>query len=188
MLGKGEHQVDHPHQGGVDGAAEVAGGYPDQRARGEGDGDADDPDAQGNARSVEDAAEYVAPELVGAEGIRKRGRGEPLVEVLLERIAGSENRCEQGRNDQPGDDRSPADGQRMAAQRPLQRTAPHLHRRPGAGRDHDRSPGRICIMSGMSRSSSFPVGARPLWAQSRWHDNQYTGCRPGLVGAGPRVR
>src|SRR5439155_21120984 len=76
--------VDHGADRGVDLAAVVTGGEAEEAAEEERDGGDHEADEDGEANSVQDAAEGVAPELVRAEQMPLReGRLQRVEQVLL---------------------------------------------------------------------------------------------------------
>ena len=62
-----EQQLGHPHDRGIDEAAEVAGDPAEQQPERERNRDADQADRQRDLRAVEQARQHVAPERIAAE-------------------------------------------------------------------------------------------------------------------------
>ena len=117
-----------PHHDAVRHAAEVAGDRAEQAADRGGEGHEQDRERDRDARAIDDAAEHVAAELVGAEGVIERWRLE-RGECLGERVVRRDQRRED-RDDQPHErDRRARDRERLA---PDRRTRPP-RRGPGQG-------------------------------------------------------
>ncbi len=86
----GQHDIGQAHNHRVNPAAAIAGDqprrYPDDHDRGEGFAGAE----QTDPATVEQPAEHVAAEVVGAEPMPPAGQGEDVVQVLLEGTVGRE--------------------------------------------------------------------------------------------------
>ena len=67
--GKGEEQVNHPHQGGVRPAAVVSGKHPHRQRDGHAEGQGGGGGQQGHARPVNNPAEGVPTQMVRAQQI-----------------------------------------------------------------------------------------------------------------------
>ena len=93
--GEGEEDVHQQRERAVEPAAAVAGDQPEQHAERARDADRDHADLEGDARAVEQAAEDVAAELVGAEPVERGWRLQARAQIDLERI---ERRPERGRH------------------------------------------------------------------------------------------
>ena len=121
---EGLEGVDHPHQRVVDGPAQVTGDQADGHAGQRRDRHRQARGAQREARAVEQAREHVAPQVVGAEEVRGRGRGQHAAEILLDRIVRGHHRREQrARDQQPEVDHA---HHRGAAPREAPEREPHL--------------------------------------------------------------
>ena len=68
--GEGEHQIDEAHQQRVDPAAVVAGDGPDHDPDQRRDQRGADADGERDAAAVDQAAQLIPPQLVGAEHVR----------------------------------------------------------------------------------------------------------------------
>ena len=73
--GKGEEDVDQPHQRGIDAAADVAGDDADRRSDQSAESDRDETDQKGDPGTVDDPGEDVPAEIVAAEEVAVAGRG-----------------------------------------------------------------------------------------------------------------
>jgi hypothetical protein len=76
--------------------AEVAGDEPQRQADREGHRHREEPRLQRHAAAVDDAAQDVAPDVVGAEEMLRGGRGQDLGEVGGHRIVGAQDRRQHG--------------------------------------------------------------------------------------------
>jgi hypothetical protein len=88
--------------------------------------DRDEGDLEADRGAVQHAREEVAPEVVGAEGVRPRGRREAGGEVHRQRVVGGQRRAERGDEAEQQHDRSAADDQPVA-----QRLAQQVETRVG---------------------------------------------------------
>ena len=96
---EGEHDVDEAHQHRVDPAPVVPGNGADQNAdEGRHDGDAD-ADHERDAGAVDEPAQLVPAQLVGAQPVRGRWRGGDVEEVDLVLAIG----CDRVGEDRPSD-------------------------------------------------------------------------------------
>ena len=114
-----QEDVGDPHQHRVEPAAEVAGERPDREPdRPDDDRDQRD-DRQRDPRAVDDAAEHVAPDLVGAEEVRAARRLQHRRQVLQVGVLRRDQRREHRHHDQHRDHHQP-EGRRGVA-----REVPH---------------------------------------------------------------
>ena len=81
----GEEQVGDRHEGRVEPSAEVAGDEAERRADRRGQGHRDDGRREGEPRPHDEPGQEVAPDLIGAQPVLRRGRREHAQEVLLVR-------------------------------------------------------------------------------------------------------
>src|SRR5919198_1694645 len=107
--GNGEHDVHQSHDHGVDEPAHVACRGPEHHPDGQARGDGDHADQEREPRSVEDARELVATQLVDAEPVMSRWpRAAPagnLREILSPRIEGRDDGRQERNGDEGGDER-----------------------------------------------------------------------------------
>jgi hypothetical protein len=104
-LGEREQDVDQAHQDPLEPAAGVAADEAEQQAAGERDADRDHADLEGQPGAVDDPAEQVAAEVVGAEPVLRRGRLEARPGAHLQGIIRRDRRREEGTQDQQQHDR-----------------------------------------------------------------------------------
>jgi hypothetical protein len=79
--GNREHAVADAHQHGIERAARIAGAAADRDAADAGDRRRQEPHRQRHPRAVQDPRQDVAPEIVGAERVRRRWRFAAAIEV-----------------------------------------------------------------------------------------------------------
>jgi len=116
----------------VDAAAEIAGEHAERRADQAGDRRRGDADQQRHARAVEQPAQIIATELVGAEHMQPAAfrmphrRQQPARQILTVWIVRREQGCKESGNDDDGKQRR-ADRQALLAEQAAQRTAPRRY-------------------------------------------------------------
>ncbi len=102
--GNGLDRVHEPLEGEIEAPLEVAAGQPDEHAGHGPDSHREQPDPQRDAASVDDAAEDVAADVVGAEEMHAAGGGQADLGVGFQRIVGREHVGEDRGEDQQHDD------------------------------------------------------------------------------------
>ena len=140
QVGKGLQELDDTLTRHVEASTEVAAGQAPQRA----DGRAEQHRAQRHGEralgAVDDAAQRVAADLVGAEPVRLARRLLHGAEVRLERRIGRDQRCRHRHGDDQGGDHAPEGRERGAAEQGAD-TAPDRPQDRGR-RGRDRVDGR----------------------------------------------
>ena len=131
-----EQQLGPAAQQAVGPAAYVAGREPERHADCEHDRDALDDRLQAAQAAVQQAAQHIAPERVGAEQVVRSRSGEEAREVLLERIVRRDQRCQQA-----GEDEQREEPERRDRDRPAQQIAQRNHetRTRGSSQPYARS-------------------------------------------------
>src|SRR2546426_8161219 len=104
----------------------VAGDETDEHAHDRADSDREEPDPQGDATSVDDATQDVAPDVVRAEGMGPARRRQPNLGLRSERIVRRDDIGKRGRERQQHDDPGRRDAERVAPERGDELTEPAL--------------------------------------------------------------
>jgi hypothetical protein len=134
--GEGEGEVGEAHHRLLDPAAACAGEQAQPDAEDEPDADGDEADQDRVLRADEQQRADVAPEAVGAEPVRRRGRAELVGHVEVERrMRRPQQRQRRGGEEQRDEHR--ADEEAAVAQRAAERRGRQRDARPGHG-----DPGR----------------------------------------------
>ena len=196
-----EQQVVAPHDDPVEATTAIAGDQAEGHAEGGGDHHTADRDRQRHPRAVDQAAEDVATEAVGAEQERRRAVGRPerwcvgVAEALLQRVVWRDQRGEHREQDEREEHRRTEHPTRRAVERSELGEPPAGHRPPDhAVVDHlDRHRGVPNLMRGSaswystSASSentiviSPPRNARP-WTRGKSRLPTASASRPPAPG------
>ena len=113
--GKGQHGVGDPQEHCIEGAPEVAGDRAEEGAESHGDEHGGHSHGEGDAPGVEEPAQHVAAELVGAQHMSlAQGRGELVPHLDLDRIGQAQPTREAGAEPKKGDHDHAAHGGAMA--------------------------------------------------------------------------
>ncbi len=114
----GHHEVADTHHDPVEAAAEVSGGDAEGHGGHQLREDAFEHARQGGAAAVEQSAEKVPAEGVGAEPVVRGRCLKHVVQVLPQRVGGGQDRCRRGGQDQqeqePAGERAPGGAQDLA--------------------------------------------------------------------------
>ena len=160
--GKGDQDVVGSGQQLVQPAADVAGEQPSSHPHDHAEQHGDHRGADRGARPVDAAAEQVAAQLVGAEPMLGRRKRQPVGDVLLDRIVGSQGARNQ-RHEQIGD--QDQDAQPLDYLHPLGHLAQDADHAP-AGRHHRRfrrrgAPGALRAAPAAHQSSLIRGSSQP---------------------------
>ena len=154
QAGERQHHIGQAHQHGVDPAAEVARHHAHrqaQRAHHHGDQHHDE---QRDAGAVQQAAEHVAAELVGAEPVAGAGRQQGPGQVLPQRVGRRQPRRQCGQQHQQADDHHAHGGEPVA-----QQPAHQGQRRLGPG-------GAVAIVGGDGQAHVAALGSKTRYSAS----------------------
>jgi hypothetical protein len=130
-----EEHVHRPADDEIGGAADVAAGQSQDRARYQRDADARDGHAERDTTAVDRPAQHVTSEAIRAERMRKRRRLERVGDLHLRGIVGRDDAGEDRQQDHDHDDRGAEEDERV----PPDRSARDLDQRPGQWRGHGLS-------------------------------------------------
>ena len=153
---KAQHDVDGAHDGRVDPAGPPRGDHTERHPDEEGDRDPSNPDAERRAGAHQDAAEDVAPELVGSKPVSCGGRLQRGAEILPERILRRQSRTEDGEQQVNHHERQPDRAFRLRHNSPQHGPARLRHEVRGADK---RRPGGQ-VLQRRSCDSPFFAGSR----------------------------
>lgn len=101
-VGDGEEEVDDGHDDAIDFAPDVTGDEAGEHAESTGDEDAEEANGEGDAGAVDDAAEHILAEVVGAEGVFPTATFLPSgwlfghAQILVEGVVGGDDRGKDG--------------------------------------------------------------------------------------------
>ena len=127
--GKGELDLAEPHEEIVGPAAAVAGPEPDGHPQDRRHHHGGEPDPQRDARAMEEPAQDIAAQGIGAEGmcpvpaVEPHGRGQPTEQVILHGVPGGQDGRQEG-GPQRRDEHEQAEDGRAVTTQPLRRAGP----------------------------------------------------------------
>ena len=140
QVGKGLQELDDALADDVETSAEIAARQAPQGAQGGAEQHRADRDGQGCAAAVDDPAQGIAADLVGAEIMRRLGRLRHVAEIEFQRVVGRQERRSDRHHDDRGGDAAPERRQRRSPgkTREAARDAPPARQFDRLGRRFER--------------------------------------------------